>query len=713
MISKTIGDYEILREVGEGAMGKVYLAQNVLLPEMQVVLKILKDTRMKERFLAEAGALARLDHKNICQLRHFFHFEGDLVIAMQYIDGQTLADYVENRTSVDLPAAKKLVLQILEGLEYAHSRGVQHRDLKLSNTMVDTSGHVKIIDFGIARHISDARYTATGYAVGTPQYMAPEQFREERQEDYTLCDIYAVGVCLYKLCCGRLPFEETNPFVLADKVRTDYPPDPSKLNPDVFFALEKVINQAMAKRPSDRFQSATEMRVALEKAERGSDPLSAGAAKFSAGHRLPKEASSTIVLLRRSAWKKWPITVAVAIALAIIIWGGWQLVQNRKSSSVERAHITFAISDQTIDEGNSFDPFSLPGCISGADSSTIESWFYSGGRHLKVQIDSIGHVSLSTPNGDWFGAETLWFGATFPNSRRDSANAIFTVRPVNDPPIAQIDSTIIESPVETEPVQLPPPRLDMRTAFDTYYGSPIQFEVTVELGGDEDSLLSFSYHPSNGITSRRISPTKYEVRFDPFPGCPDSHAVMFIAEGRGGKDSNRVRFSIQESKRNIHLTVSPPSHLLVEGRLLTDNPVGEFKENIDFAIHKITLMNQHYPLSDIVLDTSAETFRQTVDLADVYSGTDTVVLKMNVIGGGDLISQDESPIFVNGGSSCNLKEWCEFIAGRYMIQLAPDALLALDSIKFNGDIYSNDISIFKLQTPAEGFRFNTLVFYTH
>ncbi|MFH2054865.1 MAG: serine/threonine-protein kinase, partial [bacterium] len=196
MIGKRLGDYEVLREIGEGGQGEIYLARNVHLADVQVVLKILKSKGEKKRFLREANTLAKLDHRNICQMKHFFTHENDLILVVQFIDGTTLKDLITSGEEIDLQEIQNIFLQVLDALIYAHRHGVTHRDIKPSNIMITTKRQVKIIDFGISRDLADPRLTRTGTSAGTPQYMAPEQFTEEKIEDFTSCDIYSAGISL-------------------------------------------------------------------------------------------------------------------------------------------------------------------------------------------------------------------------------------------------------------------------------------------------------------------------------------------------------------------------------------------------------------------------------------------------------------------------------------------------------------------------------------
>lgn len=267
MIGRRFREYEIIGEIGEGGMGRVYLGRNIHIPTLRVALKILKDTSLKERFLREAETLSLLDHQNICQLRQFFDLDTEFVIVTQYVNGKTIAALAKEWKEINLTYIRDIFLQILSGLTYAHDMGVYHRDIKPSNVMIDQQGLVKIIDFGIARNINDSRLTATRTAVGTPEYMAPEQFMAtEEMKNFALCDIYAIGICLYELCCGRLPFQDTNPYILKDKHCKIEPTRPSMVNPEIPPDLEGVILKAIAKKPAKRFQTAGEMREALASA---------------------------------------------------------------------------------------------------------------------------------------------------------------------------------------------------------------------------------------------------------------------------------------------------------------------------------------------------------------------------------------------------------------------------------------------------------------
>lgn len=264
MLDKQIGNYKIIRKIGAGGMAQVYLAVHKDVPNLKVVLKILSDPRLVERFRQEADKLALLDgNPHICQIKHFFNHGDEIVIAMEYIEGQTLDQVVDKNGPFSPQESARIIADILGTLDFAHSKGIFHRDIKPSNIMIDGSGRCKIIDFGIAKAETDPNLTIAGSSCGTPTYMAPEQFNPDEKIDYRLADIYAIGTTLYYLLTGKLPFKGDNAFALRDaKMFTD-PQPPSKINSKVPKSLDKIVLKALKKEPSDRFLSATEMKTSL------------------------------------------------------------------------------------------------------------------------------------------------------------------------------------------------------------------------------------------------------------------------------------------------------------------------------------------------------------------------------------------------------------------------------------------------------------------
>lgn len=265
MEEKSIGSYNVLKKIGAGGMAKVYLAVHKDIPNLKVVLKILSDPSLVERFKQEADKLALLDaHPNICRIKHFFNHGEDMVIAMEYIDGSTLDEKIKESGKISIQETLRIISEVLDILDFAHQKGIYHRDIKPSNIMVDKTDRVKIIDFGIAKAKTDPNLTTVGTACGTPAYMAPEQFVPSDETDYAKVDIYAVGTTLYFMLTGKLPFKGDNEFAIRDAKLFTSPIKPRDVNSDISKPLEEIILKSLKKEPKDRFSSSAEMKKEID-----------------------------------------------------------------------------------------------------------------------------------------------------------------------------------------------------------------------------------------------------------------------------------------------------------------------------------------------------------------------------------------------------------------------------------------------------------------
>lgn len=266
MAEEFIGKYRIIEKIGAGGMAKVYLAGHKDVPNLKVVLKILSDSRLIDRFKQEADKMALLDgHSNICQIKHFFDHGEDLVIAMEYIHGQTLEELVKHRGRIPVKEAVEITIDVLSTLEFAHNKKIFHRDIKPGNIMIDENSKIKIIDFGIAKAEDDPDLTMAGSACGTPAYMAPEQFTPSVRTNYALIDVYAVGTMLFYMLTGQLPFKGENQFVLRDAKLFNEPAKPTQFNKDIPKKLERLILKSIDKDYHERHQTANELREDLER----------------------------------------------------------------------------------------------------------------------------------------------------------------------------------------------------------------------------------------------------------------------------------------------------------------------------------------------------------------------------------------------------------------------------------------------------------------
>jgi serine/threonine protein kinase len=220
------------------------------------------------RFEREATAVARLRHPHIVQVYDFDVESGLYFMVMEYVEGPTLKAELKERSIkgqiLTLSEATRIITALADAIDYAHSRGMVHRDLKPANVMFTADGQVVLTDFGIARIVGATRYTMTGAISGTPAYMSPEQGKGERGENPS--DIYSLGVVLYEMVTGRVPFDADTPFAIIMKHVNDSLPLPTTVNPDIPKAVERIILKAMSKDPDDRYQKASEMSKALREA---------------------------------------------------------------------------------------------------------------------------------------------------------------------------------------------------------------------------------------------------------------------------------------------------------------------------------------------------------------------------------------------------------------------------------------------------------------
>ncbi|MGB8321681.1 MAG: protein kinase [Candidatus Acidiferrum sp.] len=260
-----IGDYEILSILGLGGMGKVYKVRNVISDRVEAMKILLPDLTsnqgLADRFLREIRLLATLNHPNIAALRTALTYENQLVMIMEFVEGETLANRLA-RAPISTAEAIDFSDQCLSALSYAHKQNIIHRDIKPANMMLTPQGVVKLMDFGIARSSTDGALTSTGTTLGSLNYMPPEQVRGETADARS--DIYSFGVSLYEMLTGKLPFHGDSQYSLMTAHLNSNPPAPITLRSDLPPSLSEIIMMAMAKEPADRFQSAEAFRNALK-----------------------------------------------------------------------------------------------------------------------------------------------------------------------------------------------------------------------------------------------------------------------------------------------------------------------------------------------------------------------------------------------------------------------------------------------------------------
>lgn len=294
MISQ-LGRYEILGELGQGAMGVVYKAKDPLIDRVVAIKTINLGLALEEkeeyegRFYQEAKAAGRLNHPNIVTI-YDVGKSGDVAyIAMEFLQGRELRDIMNDDGRLPVDQVLDIVAQVALGLAYAHEHEIVHRDVKPSNIMVVRDGHVKITDFGIARMASSAVRTQTGMVLGSPKYMSPEQVMGKNIDQRS--DIFSLGVMLYEMLTGQAPFNGENVNAIMYQTLNAAPPLPNSLNPAVPEMLNFIVAKALAKSVDDRYQNAkdfaTDLRACRDTLPRSGQPLDVSRAPAGGEKKLP------------------------------------------------------------------------------------------------------------------------------------------------------------------------------------------------------------------------------------------------------------------------------------------------------------------------------------------------------------------------------------------------------------------------------------------
>ncbi len=348
-----VGDYEIVKELGHGGMGQVFLVRNLISDRIEAMKVLLPDLvqqgDLANRFMREIKLLASLDHPNIAQLRTAFTADNQLVMIMEYVQGDTLAHRLE-MGAFSTADTLNYISQVLSALSYAHAKGIIHRDIKPANMMLTPQGVVKLMDFGIARSTTDLGMTVTGTTMGSLDYMSPEQVKSELTDARS--DIYSVGVSMYEMVTGHRMFSATSSYSVMEAHVKEVPKSPMEVQPSVPKGLSDLIMMAVAKDPAQRFQTAEAFRNALSQVS-GSAAVAVAAAATPQPHLATASTATptpfatpvaTPAPTPAPAYTPTPVPaggggrhigwiVVVAIIVLVALFGGSQVYRTHKQNA--------------------------------------------------------------------------------------------------------------------------------------------------------------------------------------------------------------------------------------------------------------------------------------------------------------------------------------------------------------------------------------------
>jgi eukaryotic-like serine/threonine-protein kinase len=345
------GRYRIIEDLGQGGMGRVYKALDQEVGE-KVALKLLRpevagDEAMIGSFRNELKLARQITHHNVCRMYDLGKESGELYLTMEFVDGEDLKSFIRRVGQVPVGKTLSIAKQVAGGLAEAHHLGIVHRDLKPQNIMIDGEGNAKVMDFGIARTIARGGETREGMIIGSPEYMSPEQ-AEGRAADQK-SDLYALGLVLFEMLTGRLPFEGKTALDVVLKHKTAVPPDPRALNPQIPAEVSRLVLKCLEKEPPARFQSAEELISDLDKAERALPAVLSTTSPLIPGTKTRKE---------KPAIKKRSIIYGTALVLAVsVAVAGFFLLKGSKPKSAAAPE---RIAEKPVPVASSERPLSLP-----------------------------------------------------------------------------------------------------------------------------------------------------------------------------------------------------------------------------------------------------------------------------------------------------------------------------------------------------------------
>lgn len=553
MLNRKLGKYEVVERLGRGGMAEVYRAYHANL-DRYVAIKVLHpfladDPEFKERFLREAQNVARLKHAHIVQVYDFdYDAESEsYYMVMELIEGPTLKERLAQLAQAGevMPFAEtvRIVREAASALAYAHSRKMIHRDVKPANLMLDHDSRVVLTDFGIAKIVTGAQFTNSGGMVGTPAYMAPEQGLGEPGDERS--DLYSLGVILYQLLTGKIPYEADAPLAVILKHLNDPIPLARSLNPDYPEAIDQVLLRLMAKKPDDRYQTATDLIADLERIEQETSvqtgqslvyqpalPASEEPEPATASPTRSDETSAAAAVAKDRTDRKLPLWLISGVAAGLVLVGGYVLIASGSLSLIGGLAATATLTPSpTLTLTAPVTPMAI---VQATLTPTITA--------TPTPTPSATFTETAPPTFTQTATTTPSPTATPTNTASATASATSTSTPSYTP-------TITRTPTATRTPTITPTPTTTHTPTPDLTQTLIQATIVLEIQTATIAACDFDYAiieqvPADGDYYRANSPYERRIRLLNTGTCPwERNTSLVFVEG---EDFDAQRIFLRE-----------------------------------------------------------------------------------------------------------------------------------------------------------------------